>query len=110
MLAIHLSGNLITDETKNKIRDLMRPRKRAKNVYDMINDPDEESQKPVFKVSNIDMSAAIRAKLQQYQQEEFNQRKQQSSSVMKGQAGDNLIFSRVLGHAEIPRSHKWQES
>jgi hypothetical protein len=29
---------------------------------------------------------------------------------MKGQPGDNLIFSRILGHSEIPRSHKWQET
>ena len=40
-LAIHLSGNLITDETKQKIREFMRPRKRVQDLYDMINDPDE---------------------------------------------------------------------
>jgi hypothetical protein len=29
---------------------------------------------------------------------------------MKDKSGDSLIFSRILGHSEIPRSHKWQES
>ena len=29
---------------------------------------------------------------------------------MKGTPGERLVFSRILGHLEIPRSHKWQES
>ena len=29
---------------------------------------------------------------------------------MKGNPGERLIFSRVLGHFEIPRSYRWQES
>ena len=29
---------------------------------------------------------------------------------MKGLPGERLIFSRILGHAEILRSHRWQES
>jgi hypothetical protein len=40
-LAIHLTGNLITDETKQKIREFMHPRKRVQDLYDMINEPDE---------------------------------------------------------------------
>ncbi len=29
---------------------------------------------------------------------------------VKGDPGDTLIFSRILGHFEIPHSHKWQET
>lgn len=29
---------------------------------------------------------------------------------MNGIPGERFIFSRVLGHFEMPRSHKWQES
>ena len=29
---------------------------------------------------------------------------------MRGQPGERLIFSRILGHFEIPRSYKWQEA
>lgn len=28
----------------------------------------------------------------------------------KGNPGERLVFSRILGHFEIPRSHKWVES
>jgi hypothetical protein len=34
----------------------------------------------------------------------------QDSSQSKEIPGETLIFSRILGHLEIPRSHKWQES
>ena len=41
LMAVHLSGNMITDETKKKIREYMRPRKRVKDIYDHINNPDD---------------------------------------------------------------------
>jgi hypothetical protein len=57
---------LITDETKKKIREYMRPRKRVQDLYDMINDPDEqEAQSKTFSVGNIDLKKAILAKLKQ---------------------------------------------
>jgi hypothetical protein len=57
---------LITDETKKKIREYMRPRKRVQDHYDMINDPDEqEAQSKTFSVGNIDLKKAILAKLKQ---------------------------------------------
>lgn len=40
----------------------MRPRKRVKDVYDLINNPDSEEEKDSFKVGNIDLSAAIQQK------------------------------------------------
>jgi hypothetical protein len=42
IIAIHISGNIISDETKFKIREFMRPKKRIKDLYDRINDPDED--------------------------------------------------------------------
>lgn len=63
-IAIHLTGNLVTDETKQKIREFMRPRKRVKDLYDLINDPDASDQDNVkLKIGNIDLAAAIQAKL-----------------------------------------------
>jgi len=62
ILAIHLTGNLVPEETKQKIREYMRPRKRVKDVYDLINNPDSEEEKDSFKVDNIDLSAAIQQK------------------------------------------------
>lgn len=67
-IAIHLSGNFITDETRQKIREFMRPRRRIKDLYDQINDPDEVKDNPVLKIGNIDLTAAIAAKLKQYQE------------------------------------------
>jgi len=46
----------------------MRPRKRIKNLYDQINDPDEAKDNPFLKIGNIDLTAAIAAKLKQYQE------------------------------------------
>ncbi len=45
----------------------MRPRRRIKDLYDEINDPDEVKDNPVFKIGNIDLAAAITAKMKQYQ-------------------------------------------
>jgi len=49
-----------------KIREFMRPRKRIKNLYDQINNPDEVNDDALFKIGNIDLTAAIAAKLKQY--------------------------------------------
>ena len=46
----------------------MRPRKRIKDLYDQINDPDEVKDNTVLKIGNIDLTAAIAAKLKQYQE------------------------------------------
>jgi len=44
----------------------MRPRKRVQDLYDMINNPDEqEAQSKTFSVGNIDLKKAILAKLKQ---------------------------------------------
>ena len=62
LLSVHISGNLINDETKKKIRDYMRPRRRIKDNYDLINNPDDEadtSDIPKASNSNIDIRAAI---------------------------------------------------
>ena len=40
----------------------MRPIKRIKDLYDQINDPDDEKFN-TFKIGNIDLAAAIQAKL-----------------------------------------------
>lgn len=34
----------------------------------------------------------------------------EASGAMKGHPGERLVFSRILGHLEIPRAHMWQES
>ena len=45
----------------------MRPRKRVKDVYEMINEPEDSGEnKQIFKIGNIDLTAAIQAKLKQY--------------------------------------------
>lgn len=44
LLAVHLTGNFVTDETKRKIREHMKPRKRIKDVYDLINAPEDEKE------------------------------------------------------------------
>jgi hypothetical protein len=42
----------------------MRPRKRIKDLYDMINDQqDDEIGKPSFKIGNVDLTKAVQAKL-----------------------------------------------
>lgn len=61
---MHLSGNLITDETKSKIRDYMMPRKRVQDIYDTILNHDDEEDKLKFKGGNIDLEAAIKEKLE----------------------------------------------
>jgi hypothetical protein len=38
LIAFHLTGNLLTDDTKTKIREYMMPRRRIKDLYDMIDD------------------------------------------------------------------------
>jgi hypothetical protein len=105
-----LTGNLINDATKIKIREYMRPRKRIKDVYELITDPEEENQSSLKRGGNIDVSEAIKAKIQQYQTEEAEGIRSEMSSYMKSQPGETLIFSRVLGHLEIPHSHKWIEA
>jgi len=75
LLAVHLTGNFITDETKKKIREYMKPRKRIKDVYDLINAPDDEREDaeiPKVQIGNIDIGAAIKAKLQKYLTNEVN--------------------------------------
>ena len=95
----------------------MRPRKRIKNLYDQINDPDEAKDNPFLKIGNIDLTAAIAAKLKQYQ--EGDQDEEEIENLPKGfnnqsgpkaDPGETLIFSRILGHFEIPHSYMWQES
>lgn len=47
----------------------MQPRKRIKDVYDLINAPEDEkddSDIPRVKIGNIDLGAAIKEKLQKY--------------------------------------------
>eukprot|EP00347_Sterkiella_histriomuscorum_P021600 403333417 len=116
LLAVHLSGNIISDETKKKIREYMRPRKRVKDIYDQINNPDEDVDKSDIprQVSNfnIDLAAAIKEKLSKYQKRDAENIKQDKgeSNAMKGTPGERLIFSRILGHFEIPKSYKWHES
>ena len=61
---MHLSGNLITDDTKTKIREYMMPRKRVRDMYEAILNQDDDEEKLKFKGGNIDMEAAIREKLQ----------------------------------------------
>ena len=65
-LAVHLSGNLITDEIKKKIRDFMHPRKRIKDMYDLINAPESDEDKQEIKIGNVDLAAAIKEKLHKY--------------------------------------------
>ncbi|CDW82841.1 UNKNOWN [Stylonychia lemnae] len=115
LLAVHISGNLINDDTKKKIRDYMRPRRRVKDLYDQINNPDDEAETsdiPKATNSNIDLRAAIQYKLMRYQKQEAESVKQETaeSNAKKGIPGERLIFSRILGHFEIPKSYKWQES
>jgi hypothetical protein len=114
LIAIHLSGNFITEETRQKIREFMRPRKRIKNLYDQINNPDEVNDNPLFKIGNIDLTAAITAKLKQYQEGDKDEediealpKSFNNQSGPKADPGETLIFSRILGHFEIPHSYKW---
>ena len=53
----------------------MKPRKRIKDVYDLINAPDDEREDaeiPKVQIGNIDIGAAIKAKLQKYSTNEVN--------------------------------------
>lgn len=54
---------MITDETKAKIREYMMPRKRVRDMYETIQNQDDEEEKLKFKGGNIDLEAAIREKL-----------------------------------------------
>ena len=42
LMAVHLSGNIISEEVKKKIREHLRPRKRTKDFYELINSPDDD--------------------------------------------------------------------
>jgi hypothetical protein len=95
----------------------MRPRRRIKDLYDQINDPDEVKDNPALKIGNIDLTAAIAAKLKQYQEGDKEEediedlpKSFNNQSGPKADPGETLIFSRILGHFEIPHSYKWQES
>ena len=44
----------------------MRPRKRVRDLQDMILNPDDEEDTLKFRVGNIDLEAAINAKLEQH--------------------------------------------
>lgn len=95
----------------------MRPRRRIKNLYDQINNPDEVNDDAQFKIGNIDLTAAIAAKLKQYQEGDKDEeeidtlpKSFNNQSGPKADPGETLIFSRILGHFEIPHSYKWQES
>lgn len=87
-------------------------------MYENINDPDaNEIGKPTFKLGNIDLAAAITAKLKQYQegkdddeQEEELPKTLKEGNGPKTSPGEAFIFQRILGHFEIPHSYKWQES
>lgn len=60
-----MTGNVVNDETKHKIRMYMRPRRRMKDLYDQINDPDEDDDKPKFEVAHFDLAKAIKEKSKQ---------------------------------------------
>ena len=67
-----MSGNLITDQYKKKIREILRPRRRIKDVYDLINNPDDKGEIKIQenKNLNIDLEAAIESKLRNYNNSE----------------------------------------
>jgi len=111
LLAIHLSGNLISDEVKKKIRDHLQPRKRVKDLYYQINDPDSEDEVTTTQQSKLNLSTAIQQKLVKYaQQEAMGENNGEQNPNLQGNPGERLIFSRVLGHFELPKAHKWIES
>jgi len=121
LLSIHLSGNQIEDTEKDEfgaiinsqairtqIRKVMQPRRRVKNYIEEYDSPESEE---------IEQTDAKREQKVKEKNPTLNNKHEASVRLPKEQTqmpkeinDDKLIYTRVLGHFEMPGSHRWAET
>ena len=119
LLSIHLTGNHIeSDETRQQMRDLLKPRKRTKKHTEIkegtefrqyvnlgSDSSDKELEKKEWQQSKIQANPSNSIKHKD--QVRLPQGQKRNGTDVKEQ---KFIFTRILGHFEMPRSHRWIET
>jgi hypothetical protein len=67
-IAVHLSGNIIRDDIKKEIRDIIKPSKRIKDIYEEMDHPDDDADEGEthYKKFNSALSEALKFKLEKF--------------------------------------------
>lgn len=78
-------------------------------MYDYINDPGPDDDENHMK--KLDLTEEVKEKLNNFNISDKGGKKYKiDSNAKKGVPTDRMIFTRHLGHYEIPRSYLWTET
>ena len=94
-----------------KLREIMRPRKRLRSDLQYA-DPDPNAADSDNGDVEIEerTKEAIQKKMPPVKRESHKHHPQEKLDAPIETQEDKLIFTRVLGHFEIPHSHRWTET
>lgn len=108
LLAIHLTGNQISPEQRAEIRTMLKPRKRIKNFAEHVEEPDSDDHAigtytAADKIQHGSPKTGPKEKTKDL-------RRPQEKTGTSHVGDESLVYSRVLGHFEMPHSHRWSEA
>jgi len=109
LLAIHLTGNRKVEDlvVKARIRKIMRPRKRIKDFHEDHDAAYDSDEQGILTEATTEKMLQKIPKAQKTQSTRFPK---EHKTVLNETKDDKLIYTRVLGHFEMPNSHRWVET
>lgn len=110
ILSVHLTGNQIDDEkVRGELRNLMKPRRRIKVAHEKKGDP-EDAAADLEDLERQEEIMGQNPTLSQSKQSAGRAPQEEKASVPPELKDEALVYSRILGHFEMPHSHRWVES